>query len=106
MIREVKCKTAIDYEYLPDGGKTPVIDAYDGCQFCCPYCFQWNDPTWNQDILVKTNFPEVLAKELMTWNLSQTLCVGSRSDPYMPLEGKYGLTGQVSAFGSQLCVSI
>ena len=41
MIKEILCETAIDYEYPPDGGKVPVIDAYDGCQLCCPYCFQW-----------------------------------------------------------------
>ena len=92
MIREVTCQTAIDYEHLPDGGKAPVLDAYDGCQLRCPYCFQWQDPTWNKDILVKVDLPEVLAKELKTWDHSQALHVGSRSDPYMPLEETYGLT--------------
>jgi DNA repair photolyase len=92
MIKKIIATFAIDYEYPPDGGKVPVIDAYDGCQLCCPYCFQWQDPTWNQDILVKTNFPEILAHELETWDPTQTLYVGSRSDPYMPLEGQYRLT--------------
>jgi len=92
MIREILCETAIDYEYPPDGGKVPVIDAYDGCQLCCPYCFQWRDQGWNRDILVKTNLPEILARELETWDVAQTLYVGSRSDPYMALEGQYRLT--------------
>jgi DNA repair photolyase len=92
MIKEIISRSAIEYENQPDGGKTPVIDAYDGCQLCCPYCFQWNDPGWNQDILVKTNFPEILTQELETWDAAQTLYVGSRSDPYMPLEGRYRLT--------------
>lgn len=92
MIKEINCEKAIDYEYQPDGGKTPVIDAYDGCQLSCPYCFQWQDPNWNREILVKTNFPEILARELETWDTSQTLYIGSRSDPYMPLEGQYRLT--------------
>lgn len=92
MIKEIICETAIDYEYPPDGGKVPVIDAYDGCQLCCPYCFQWKDRTWNQDILVKINLPEILAQELETWDAAQTLYVGSRGDPYMALEGQYRLT--------------
>jgi len=92
MIKEILCKTAIDYECQPDGGRTPVLDAYDGCQLCCPYCFQWRDPAWNRDILVKTNFPEILEKELETWDPTQTLYVGSRGDPYQALEGKYRLT--------------
>jgi DNA repair photolyase len=92
MIREITCETAIGYEYPPDGGQVPVIDAYDGCQLRCPYCFQWQDQTWNQNILVKTNLPEVLAQELETWDATQALYVGSRSDPYMALEGQYRLT--------------
>jgi DNA repair photolyase len=92
MIREVLCEAAIDYEYPPDGGKLPVIDAYDGCQLRCPYCFQWREQGWNEDILVKTNLPDVLARELEGWDLAQPLYVGSRGDPYMPLEERYGLT--------------
>ncbi len=94
MIKEISCETTIGYEYPPDGGKVPVLDAYDGCQLCCPYCFQWNDRTWNQDILVKTNFPAILTHELGTWDTTQTLYVGSRGDPYMALEGRYRLTRQ------------
>jgi DNA repair photolyase len=92
MIKEILCQKAIDYEYPPDGGKTPVLDAYDGCQLCCPYCFQWRDPAWNQDILVKVNFPETLIHELADWDANQTLYIGSRSDPYMALESRYRLT--------------
>jgi DNA repair photolyase len=92
MIKEITCTTAIDYEYPPDGGKVPVIDAYDGCQLRCPYCFQWLDRTWNRDILVKTNLPEILTRELDAWDTTQTLYVGSRGDPYMALEGRYRLT--------------
>lgn len=62
---------------------------------CCPYCFQWEDPTWNHNILVKTNFIQVLTQELADWEPGQTLYVGSRSDPYMPLEDQYHLTRQI-----------
>lgn len=94
MIKEITCETAIDYEYPPDGGKVPVLDAYDGCQLNCPYCFQWQNQPWNKDLLVKTNFPEILSHELDNWDVTQTLFVGSRSDPYTPLEGRYRLTHQ------------
>ncbi len=95
MIKEIACEKAIDYEYQPDGGKTPVLDAYDGCTLRCPYCFQWQDPTWNQNIIVKSNFPDILRQELSAWDPGQTLYVGSRSDPYMPLEGRYRLTRSI-----------
>ena len=64
----------------------------DGCQVNCPYCFQWNDPVWNHTILVKTNLPDVLAQELTNWDHSAAVYVGSRGDPYQPLEQVYGLT--------------
>ncbi len=95
MIKEIACQTAIDYEYPPDGGKVPVLDAYDGCQLNCPYCFQWQNQPWNQDLLVKRNLPKVLIRELDTWDPAQTLYVGSRSDPYMALESRYRLTRRI-----------
>lgn len=95
MIKEITCEKAIDTEHQPDGGKTPVVDAYDGCQLKCPYCFQWADPEWNKHIWVKTNLPEILTRELAGWDPAQSLYVGSRSDPYMPLESKYRLTRQI-----------
>jgi DNA repair photolyase len=95
MIKEITCETAIDYEYPPDGGKVPVLDAYDGCQLSCPYCFQWQNQPWNRDLLVKTNLPDVLARELDAWDPTHTLYVGSRSDPYMPLEARYRLTRRI-----------
>ena len=95
MIKEITCETAIGYEYPPDGGKVPVLDAYDGCQLSCPYCFQWQNQPWNQDLLVKTNLPDVLARELDAWDTTHTLYVGSRSDPYMALEARYRLTRRI-----------
>jgi DNA repair photolyase len=92
MIQEIVCETAIDYEHPPDGAKLPVIDAYDGCQLRCPYCFQWRDKSWNQSILVKTNLPDALSRDLDQRDLAQPLYVGSRGDPYQPLEERYRLT--------------
>jgi DNA repair photolyase len=92
MLREMTCETTIDYEYPPDGGKVPILDPYDGCSLRCPYCFQWGDATWNQEILVKTNFPEMLTRELKGWDATQALYIGSRCDPYMPIEERYQLT--------------
>ena len=92
MIQEIVCETAIEYEYPPDGSKVPVIDAYDGCQLRCPYCFQWRDKSWNQSIRVKTNLPQALARDLVAWDCSQPLYIGSRGDPYQPLEARYRLT--------------
>jgi DNA repair photolyase len=94
VIKEVTVAAALDYEYPPETEPLTVLDAYDGCLFDCPYCFQQRDPSWNKDISVKTNFVEVLKTELDHWPENSLICVGSRSDPYMLIERKYRLTRQ------------
>ena len=66
MIKEIKITDPITYEGQPDGGRTPMIDPYDGCQLCCPYCFQQNNINWNKDIYVNVNIAELLKERLKT----------------------------------------
>jgi DNA repair photolyase len=94
MIKEIKIADPITYEGQPDGGRTPMIDPYDGCQLCCPYCFQQNDIDWNKDIYVNVNIAELLNERLKTWLKDETIYLGSRCDPYMQLEENYGLTSK------------
>lgn len=92
MIREFLTDTAFTYENQPDGGRTTMIDPYDGCQLRCPYCFQAEDENWNQDLYVKTNIAKKLAEELPGRSRSEALYFGSRCDPYMPVESDFRLT--------------
>ena len=92
MIKEILIKDPITYEGQPDGGRTPMIDPYDGCQLCCPYCFQQNDINWNKNIYVNINIAELLNERLENWSKNETIYLGSKCDPYMELEKKYGLT--------------
>lgn len=92
MLKEIFVKNAMTYEYPPDGGIVPIIDPYDGCTIGCPYCFQLEDETWNTDLNVKVNIPDVLQKELIQWNKEDTVYLGSKCDPYMEIERKYQLT--------------
>lgn len=92
MIREIRVKEVITYEYPPDGGQIPIIDPYDGCTRGCPYCFQLNDDKWNENLLIKTNMPELIRKDLTDWPRDKTIYIGSKCDPYMNIEEKYELT--------------
>jgi DNA repair photolyase len=94
MIVEKRVATALDVERPPGSEPLTVLDAYDGCLSNCPYCFQRRDPSWNADVIVKTNIVDALGTELAGWLKDALICVGSRSDPYMPLERKYRLTRQ------------
>lgn len=92
MIKEVFAQELIAFEYPPDGGIIPIIDPYDGCTMGCPYCFQMNDPSWNKDLIIKLNIPQLINEQLKDWDIEKTIYIGSKCDPYMEIEKKYELT--------------
>lgn len=92
MIKEIVVKQALEKEGQPDGSYVITIDAYDGCQLRCPYCWQRNNICWSKDIFVRTNIAEKLSVELETNQNVKYLYIGSLSDPYMDLEKQYHLT--------------
>ena len=80
------------------GPSTP----YQGCVHGCHYCFARSfnlrrdlDPgeDFTGLIGVKVNAPEVLSRELSrpAWR-RETVAVGTATDPYQPIEGKYRIT--------------
>ncbi len=92
MIEEIIVKELITYENPPVGGDLSIIDPYDGCSFKCPYCFQLGDQEWNKNIYVKTNIHQLIKGELENWDRNEVIYIGSRCDPYMPIESQYELT--------------
>src|SRR5262245_16606901 len=75
---------------------------YRGCAHGCHYCFARRYHTqfelgagdeFSSVILVKTNFVEVLTRELdkPTWK-PEEVAFGTATDPYQPIEGHYKLT--------------
>ena len=78
------------------------LNPYRGCVHECRYCFarpthRYFELGMGQDfarvIFVKSNLPEVLARELSrrTWR-REVVAVGTATDPYQPIEGRYRLT--------------
>lgn len=92
MIKEIFSKELITFEYPPDGGTVPIIDPYEGCTIGCPYCFQRENPNWNENLLVKLNVSELIKEQLNNWDKRKTIYIGSKCDPYMEIENKYELT--------------
>lgn len=91
MVQEVVVENAFTTEGQPDGSSVVIVDPYTGCELKCPYCFQWNDPDWGKKILVNLNIPELLSRQID--EIKDTgIYIGSKCDPYMPLEQKYHLT--------------
>src|SRR5207244_2921285 len=80
------------------------LNPYRGCVHRCQFCFassthRYFDLGGAEDffgiIFAKTNLPMVLAQELSkrTWHRQQ-VAVGTATDPYQPIEGRYKLTRQ------------
>jgi DNA repair photolyase len=98
--QEVTCRSALNrVEGMPFNW---TLNPYRGCTHGCHYCFarryhvQFELDCGDQFasvILVKTNLVDVLERELAkrSWR-RELVAVGTATDPYQPIEGRYRLT--------------
>ncbi len=98
--QEVTCRSALNpVKGMPFKW---TLNPYRGCTHACHYCFArryhtqfelGSDDEFSSVIFVKTNFAEVLRKELdkPSWARDQ-VALGTATDPYQPIEGHYRLT--------------
>jgi DNA repair photolyase len=81
------------------------INPYRGCSHACVFCFarrtHWfldedGIDEWASKIFVKINAPEVVRRELgrSSWR-HEEVAVGTATDPYQAIEGKYRITRQI-----------
>jgi len=73
------------------------LNPYRGCSHACPYCYARSyhsrmdrDPGagFDREIEVKSNFPEVLERELRRPR-DGAVALGTATDPYQPCEGRF-----------------
>ena len=98
--QEVTCRSALNpVKGMPFNW---TLNPYRGCTHACHYCFARRyqtqfelgpDDEFSTLIFVKTNFAEVLKRELdkPSWKRDM-VAVGTATDPYQPIEGHYKLT--------------
>ena len=98
--QEVACRSALNrVQGMPFNW---TLNPYRGCTHGCHYCFARRyhvqlemdaDDEFASVILVKTNFVEVLRRELdrPAWARDR-VALGTATDPYQPIEGHYRLT--------------
>jgi DNA repair photolyase len=98
--QEITCRSALNpVKGMPFDW---TLNPYRGCTHGCHYCyarryhsqFELNaDDEFASVILVKTNFVEVLARQLArpSWK-GEYIAVGTATDCYQPIEGQYKLT--------------
>src|SRR5215204_3277926 len=98
--QEVRCRSALNpVKGMPFEW---TLNPYRGCTHACHYCYARRyhtqfelgaDDEFASVILVKTNFVEVLRRELEkpSWK-GDYIAVGTATDCYQPIEGHYKLT--------------
>jgi DNA repair photolyase len=107
--QEVRCRSALNpVKGMPFFRWT--LNPYRGCTHGCHYCFArryqsqlelGSGDEFASVIFVKTNFVEVLRRELErpTWT-REIIGFGTATDPYQPIEGTYRLSrGVLEALG-------
>lgn len=97
---EVACKSAVNrVQGMPFNWS---LNPYRGCWHRCSYCYARASHIYlghdagrdfDEIIYVKTNVAEVLRTELRksSWP-SESIAIGTATDPYQPIEGRYRLT--------------
>ncbi|SDD45492.1 PA0069 family radical SAM protein [Niabella drilacis] len=100
--QEQEAKTIVNKVESPDVGMGYSMNAYAGCEHGCIYCYARNvHEYWGysagldfeRKIIVKTNAPQLLRKQLMhpKWEPVPIMLSGN-TDCYQPAEKKYRLT--------------
>jgi DNA repair photolyase len=107
--QEVRCRSALNaVKGMPFEW---TLNPYRGCTHACHYCYARRyhsqfelgaDDEFASVIFVKTNFAEVLRRELEkpSWK-GEYVAVGTATDCYQPIEGHYKLTRQALALLSE-----
>lgn len=98
--QEIRCRSALNrVEGMPFSW---TLNPYRGCTHACHYCFARRyqsqlelgaDDEFSSMIFVKTNFVDVLRRELdhPRWK-RELVAFGTATDPYQPIEGHYRLS--------------
>ena len=95
VVKEVRASSILNKSKIYDY----CLNPYTGCQFSCRYCyarlfirrFSGHKEPWGEFVDIKVNGPELLKKQLIRARMGK-VWVSSVTDPYQPLERKYGLT--------------
>ncbi len=98
--QEIRCRSALNrVEGMPFKW---TLNPYRGCTHACHYCFARRyqsqlelgaDDEFSSVIFVKTNFVDVLRRELDHPKWTRDLVAfGTATDPYQPIEGHYKLS--------------
>ncbi|MFB6075601.1 MAG: radical SAM protein, partial [Candidatus Aenigmatarchaeota archaeon] len=98
-INKMECKSILSESKLYNIKYS--INPYTGCQHGCKYCYAVfmkkytnHEEPWGNFVDVKINAPDKLKDELIKAEEGPIL-LSSVTDPYQPIEEKYGITQEI-----------
>ena len=99
---ELKARTIITRNDSPDIGFDQSVNSYAGCEHGCIYCFARPSHArldlspgldFESRLFVKPDAAALLRAELGKRGYEvQTIAMGTNTDPYQPIEARYGIT--------------
>lgn len=97
MFKEISAKSVLQKSRLPES--LYCINPYVGCTHRCTYCyarfmrrFTGHKEKWGSFVDIKSNAPDLLAKQLDHLKATGYVLIGSVCDAYQPIEKKYLVT--------------
>jgi DNA repair photolyase len=111
-VTEEHPKSILTFNQSPDIAFDRSVNAYRGCEHGCIYCFArpthaFHDLSPGLDFETKL-FAKPIAAELLRATLARPryqpkpIAMGTNTDPYQPIEGRYRITRQVL----ELCLEV
>lgn len=105
VVTELRPKTIISFNQSPDIPFDRSINSYNGCEHGCIYCFArpthaYHDLSPGLDFETRL-FAKPEAADLLRKTLAKPgyrpapIAMGTNTDPYQPIEGRYRITRQV-----------
>jgi DNA repair photolyase len=112
MVTEEHPKSILSFNQSPDIAFDRSVNAYRGCEHGCIYCFArpthaYHDLSPGLDFETKL-FAKPNAAALLRATLARPqyqpkpIAMGTNTDPYQPIEGRYGITRQIL----ELCLEV
>ncbi|MCJ2182611.1 PA0069 family radical SAM protein [Novosphingobium sp. 1949] len=111
-VTELHPRTILSFNRSPDISFDRSINAYNGCEHGCIYCFArpshaWHDLSPGLDfetrLFAKPDAPRLLRETLARRSYHPApIAMGTNTDPYQPIEGRYRITRQIL----ELCLEV
>ena len=93
-VKEVKCSTLL-HRMVYGSATGYTANLYKGCTHGCKYCYApsliHDERTWGRYVDAKMNAPGIMEGEIRGLRKDEVF-LSSASDPYQPVEARYGLT--------------